>query len=242
MISSNRDEFEGESIPPYANLEKSFSVKFIIVGDSNVGKSNIIIRFIQDQFDIYHSPTLACEFGTKHIIYNDTDYLVQIWDTAGQEEYKSITRGYYKESAVSIVVYDITNEESFNNIKEWLNDCKNLSPSSTLLVLIGNKIDLEEERKVTKEMGEDFANENGMLFFETSALNGNGIENTFQKCIENIDRRIREGFYDLNDLSKNGVKIRKNQGENNIGENTVDKKALAEENKRKKKNDCCLYN
>ena len=165
-MSLFNDEFEGESIPPNAN-QKAYMVKFIIVGDSGVGKSQIIIRFVHDKFDEAHGATLFCEYGSKHIIYNNTDYLVQIMDTAGQEQFKSITRGYYKESAVAIVVYDITDELSFNNIKDWLEDCKNLAPSKTLLVLIGNKIDKEEERAVTKEMGEEFATENGMLFFET---------------------------------------------------------------------------
>ena len=240
-MSLFNDEFEGESIPPNAN-QKAYMVKFIIVGDSGVGKSQIIIRFVHDKFDKAHGPTLSFEYGSKHIIYNNTDYLVQIMDTAGQEQFKSITRGYYKESAVAIVVYDITDELSFNNIKDWLEDCKNLAPSKTLLVLIGNKIDKEEERKITKEMGEEFATENGMLFFETSALSGIGIENVFQKCVENIDKRINEGFYDLNDMSGNGIKKMKIYGENRVGEFIVDKKALAEGNKSKKKNkkNCCV--
>ena len=238
-MSLFNDEFEGESIPPNAINQKAYSIKFIVVGDSAVGKSNIIIRFVQNIFDEAHLSTIGCEFGTKHIIYNNTDYLVQIWDTAGQEQFKSITRGYYKESAVAMVVYDITNENSFNSIKEWLDDCKNLAPSKILLVLIGNKIDKEDERAVTKEMGEDFANENGMLFFETSALSGIGIENAFQKCIENIDKRINEGFYDLNSISSNGIKKMKIYGENRVGGFIVDKKALSEGNKNKKKKKCC---
>ena len=91
-------------------------------------------------------------------------------------------------------------------------------------------------------MGEEFANENGMLFFETSALSGIGIENVFQKCVENIDKRINEGFYDLYDISRNGIKKMKIYGENRVGEFIIDKKALAEVNKSKKKNKkkCCL--
>ena len=159
-----------------------------------------------------------------------------------QEQYKSITRSYYKESAVAMMVYDIRKEESFEHIKVWLEDCKNLTPSSTLLVLIGNKNDLEEERKITKEMGENFANENSMIFFETSALNGSGVDNAFQKCIENIDRRIKEGFYDLNEISRSGIKIMKNNGVDSVSDNIVDKKALAEGTKRKMNINCCIFN
>ena len=239
---SNDYEFEEESILPNINVEKSYGVKFIIVGDSSVGKSSILVRFTSSKFDEKHSPTLSMEFGSKHIIYNNSDYLVQIWDTAGQEQYKSITRSYYKESAVAMMVYDIRKEESFEHIKVWLEDCKNLTPSSTLLVLIGNKNDLEEERKITKEMGENFANENNMIFFETSALNGSGVDNAFQKCIENIDRRIKEGFYDLNEISRSGIKIMKNNGVDSVSDNIVDKKALAEGAKKKKSINCCIFN
>ena len=214
-MSSYNDKFEKESIPPNTTSQKAYSVKFIAVGDSYVGKSCITTRFVQDKFEEDRLATIGVEFGERQIIYNNTNYLVQILDTAGQESFKSIIRGYYKESAVAILVYDITNVESFNNIKNLLEDCKYLAPSKTLLVLIGNKIDIEEERKITKEMGEDFANENNMLFFETSARSGIGIEYVFQKCIENIDKRINEGFYDLNDMSGNGIKKMKNKDEYN---------------------------
>jgi small GTP-binding protein len=115
------DDEEGESNSQY---EYSYSVKFIIVGDSSVGKSNILLRFSRNIFDSGHQATLGIEFANKHLIYNNTDYLVQIWDTAGQENFRSVTRAYYKASAVAMVVYDITKEESFEHIKSWLSDCK----------------------------------------------------------------------------------------------------------------------
>ena len=121
---SNDYEFEGETLPPNINVEKSYGVKFIIVGDSSVGKSSILIRFTSFKFDEKHSPTLNMEFGSKHIIYNNSDYLVQIWDTAGQEQYKSITRSYYKESAVAMMVYDIRKEESLSILKYGLKIAK----------------------------------------------------------------------------------------------------------------------
>ena len=104
----------------------SYSVKFIIVGDSHVGKSNILLRFSKNTFDQGHQATLGIEFANKHLIYNNTDYLVQIWDTAGQENFRSVTRAYYKASAVAMVVYDITKEDSFEHIQSWLRDCKEL--------------------------------------------------------------------------------------------------------------------
>ena len=95
----------------------SYSVKFITVGDSSVGKSNIMLRFSRNTFDPGHQATLGIEFANKHLIYNNTDYLIQIWDTAGQEDFRSVTRGYYKSAAVAMVVYDITKEESLNILK-----------------------------------------------------------------------------------------------------------------------------
>ena len=121
------DDEEGEN-NYNQKCDYSYSVKFIIVGDSSLGKSNILLRFSRDTFDQSHQPTLGIEFANKHLIYNNTDYLIQIWDTAGQENFRSVTRAYYKASAMAMVVYDITKEESFQHIQSWLRDCKELAP------------------------------------------------------------------------------------------------------------------
>ena len=185
--------------------EYTYSIKFIIVGDSSVGKSNILLRFSRNIFDPGHQATLGIEFANKHVLYNNIDYLVQVWDTAGQENFRSVTRAYYKAAAVAMVVYDITNEESFEHIKQWIKDCKDLAPKSVQLVLIGNKIDLEDKRTIIEQRGIELAKENNMLFFETSALNGNGVENAFNKTIEVIDQKIRSGFYDPDNLNSQGI-------------------------------------
>ena len=218
------------------NSDYSYSVKYIIVGDSSVGKSNILLRFSRNVFDPGHQATLGIEFANKHILYNNIDYLVQVWDTAGQENFRSVTRAYYKASAVAMVVYDITNEESFQNIQSWIKDCKDLAPKTVQMVLIGNKSDLEESRVITKERGEELARENRMMFFETSALNGNGVEEAFQKSIELVDQKIRSGFYDLTNSSNQGIKkLSNNEG----GERVIDKKSLSLGKKPKKKDDIC---
>ena len=230
------DDEEGESNSQY---EYSYSVKFIIVGDSSVGKSNILLRFSRNIFDSGHQATLGIEFANKHLIYNNTDYLVQIWDTAGQENFRSVTRAYYKASAVAMVVYDITKEESFEHIKTWLSDCKELAPNTVLLVLVGNKTDLEEQRVISKERGENLAKENNMLFFETSAKLGDGIEQAFQKSIEAVDQRIRSGYYNLSDSSKHGIKKIVSENENDNGERIIDKKSLSLGKKQKNDDFCC---
>ena len=232
------DDEEGES-NYQSKYDISYSVKFIIVGDSSVGKSNILLRFSRNTFDPGHQATLGIEFANKHLIYNNTDYLIQIWDTAGQENFRSVTRAYYKASAVAMVVYDITKEETFEHIQAWLKDCKELAPRTVLLVLIGNKSDLEDQRVITKERGEYLAKENNMMFFETSALNGNGIEEAFKKSIEAVDQKIRSGYYNLSDSGKQGIKKIINGTENNGGERIIDKKSLSIGKKQKEDDPCC---
>ena len=231
-------ESEESNIDNFSNskAEYSYSVKFIIVGDSSVGKSNILLRFSRNVFDPGHQATLGIEFANRHLQYNNIDYLVQVWDTAGQENFRSVTRAYYKASAVAMVVYDITSEESFQHIQQWIKDCKDLAPKTVLLVLIGNKTDLEEGRVIQKERGEELANENNMLFFETSALNGNGVEEAFQKSIEAVDQKIRSGFYDLSNSSNQGIKKINNE---NDGTRVIDKKSLSIGKKPKKNDMCC---
>ena len=238
---SYEDDMEGDMNINKSKYEASYSVKFIIVGDSSVGKSNILLRFSRNEFDSGHQATLGIEFANKHVIHNNVDYLVQIWDTAGQENFRSVTRAYYKASAVAMVVYDITKEESFSHIQSWMKDCKELAPSTVLIALIGNKSDLEDQRVITKERGENLARENKMMFFETSALNGNGIENAFKKCIEKVDKKIRNGDYNLSNLdemNKYGIKKIEIENENN-NERIIDKKSLSIGKQKKKDDPCC---
>ena len=231
---------EGESELPIENLPHIYQVKFIVVGDSGVGKSNIILRFTHNEFREL-TATLGVAYDKKQLKYNNKEYLIQVWDTAGQENFKSVTRGYYKGSAVALIVYDITDEVSFTNVEKWISDCKDNAPNSALLVLIGNKSDLEEKRVISKDKGKNLAEENDMIFFETSALNGNGIENAFKKCIEAVDKKIRNGDYNLsnlNEMNKYGIKKIEIDNENN-NERIIDKKSLSIGKQKKKDDPCC---
>jgi Ras-related protein Rab-2A len=229
-------EEQNENYSSNSKSEYYYSVKFIIVGDSSVGKSNILLRFSRNVFDPGHQATLGIEFANKHLLYNNNDYLVQVWDTAGQENFRSVTRAYYKASAVAMVVYDITNEDSFQHIQNWIKDCRDLAPRTVQLILIGNKIDLEDKRVNSKEKGEELARENKMLFFETSALNGNGVEEAFKKSIEAVDQKIRSGYYDL---SNNNQGIKKISNEKEGNERIIDKRSLSIGKKTKKSDGCC---
>ena len=164
------------------------------------------MRYIHDSFNEEFKTTIGVEFGSKNVTIKGKIYKIQIWDTAGEETFRSITRAYYKNSVCACIVYDITNRNSFLDVKSWLDDCKKQSPKTVILVLIGNKIDLEEQREVSFEEGNNFAKENNMLFFETSAKNGDNIENIFYNSAEIIDKNIAENYYDLN-ADNCGIKI-----------------------------------
>ena len=198
--------------------------KYIIIGDSSVGKSNLLMKFIQNKFTEEYLTTIGVEFGTKNIKINNKIYRIQIWDTAGQEYFRSIAKAYFKNCVCAMLVYDITCKESFDNIKNWLQDIHEESPKTVLIVLIGNKIDLEDKRIISFDDGKNFANENGLIFMETSAKTGEGINEIFEQTIKEINKKIEENFYDLNsetcgikkgktktiDLNSDQNKIKKN--------------------------------
>ena len=156
-----------------------------------------MLRYAFGQFKEEYQVTIGVEFGAKNVEIGDKSFRIQIWDTAGQENYRSITRAYYKNSVCALVVYDISNKESFNNISTWIEDCKNQSPKTIYMILVGNKCDLEERREVTYEEGKELADKYGMQFYETSAKNGKNVEELFFNSAEEISKKIESGFYDL---------------------------------------------
>ena len=217
------------------SLDFDYLLKFIVIGDSSVGKSNIISRYKENKFDEKGQPSIGVQFIAKNVVIENTTFRLQVWDTAGQETFRSMTRIYYKNSSCAFIVYDITEKESFNHVESWISECKKIAPETVLLVLIGNKSDLNESREVSYEEGLKFAEKNKMLFFETSAKNGVNIENIFKKSVENISNNIKEGKYDLTDDAC-GIKICKNEKNINIEEfdyeSTIPKKVT-------KKKKCC---
>ena len=204
----------------------NYLFKYIIVGDSSVGKSNLLMKFAHNKFTDEYQTTIGVEFGAKNIHINDQIYRIQIWDTAGQENFRSITRAYFKNCVCAMVVYDITCRKSFENIQNWLQDVHDQSPETVLIALIGNKIDLEDKRIVSTEEGEEYAIQNGLLFMETSAKSGEGVEEIFKKTAQEIEKKINDNYYDLNSETC-GIKRGKT---NNINLNDT---------KNKDKKGCC---
>ena len=160
--------------------------KIVLVGDSSVGKTNLFLRYIKNEFDPQTKATIGVEFGTKIIKINNYNIKIQIWDTAGQERYKSITSAYYKGAQGAFLVYDITNKSSFLNIDKWIRDLKNNGDEKIVLFLIGNKNDLNDDRVIDTNEEKNKAKENKMFFLETSAKNNDNVNNAFDEIINNI--------------------------------------------------------
>ena len=179
------------------SINFNYLFKYIIIGDAAVGKSNLLLRYAHGQFKDEYQLTIGVEFGAKNITINDKIYRIQIWDTAGQENFRSITRAYYKNSVCALVVYDITNRDSFNNIANWVEDCKNQSPKTIFMVLVGNKSDLSDKRVISIDEGRELAEKYNMIFFETSAKTGDNVDLIFFKSAEEIAKKIEQGYYDL---------------------------------------------
>ncbi len=214
------------------NTQKyNYLFKYIVIGAPSVGKSQIVKRFTADIFNEKYGATIGAEFGEKNIEVEDKIIRIQIWDTAGQERFKSITTAYYKNCVCAIIVYDITSRDSFNDITDWINDCKSYSPKTVLMALIGNKCDLKEFRHISTEEGQELANKNGIPFYETSAKDGTNIKEIFQITGEQIYQNIKDKYYNLDDI---GCGIRVSLYEKESSSIKLNK----ENNKEKKKKKC----
>ena len=174
-----------------------YLLKYIIIGDAAVGKSNLLLRYVHGQFKPEYQLTIGVEFGAKNIEIDSKMFRIQIWDTAGTENFRSITRAYYKNSVCALVVYDISSRDSFNNVMSWIGDCRNQSPKTIFIVLVGNKCDLEDKRQVTYEEGKELADKNELLFFESSAKDGINVDDIFINSAKEISKKIEQGYYDL---------------------------------------------
>ena len=163
--------------------------KLILLGDSAVGKTNILSKYLRDEFDQNSKSTVGVEFSTRNIKIDSYIIKVQIWDTAGQERYRSITNAYYKGAKGGLLIFDLTRRATFDSIDKWIPDLKTNGDENMVIILIGNKNDLKEQREVSTEEGENKAKMFKMAYMETSALDGNNIENAFNELINTVYKK-----------------------------------------------------
>jgi small GTP-binding protein len=170
-----------------------FSYKCIIVGNSGVGKTSIMTKSIDSDSQIprSHSITIGAEFGIKVLKIGDKTIKIFIWDTAGQERFRSITRAYYREATTCILVFDICDQESFDSLHQWVKDVNEINEIKPLMLLVGNKSDQEDKRKVSKSDALRFAVENEMNYIETSAMNGTNVSEPFHLITDRLIRSMK---------------------------------------------------
>eukprot|EP00389_Voromonas_pontica_P018591 GDKH01029258.1.p1 GENE.GDKH01029258.1~~GDKH01029258.1.p1 ORF type:complete len:217 (-),score=9.38 GDKH01029258.1:254-904(-) len=179
--------------------------KYIIIGDTGVGKSCLLLQFTDKRFRTDHDLTIGVEFGARLINIDGKQIKLQIWDTAGQESFRSITRSYYRGAAGALLVYDISRRDTFRHLTRWLEEVRqNANPHMTI-VLIGNKSDLER-REVQYEEGAEFARHHGLIFLETSAKTAQNVEEAFVTTARRIYENVQAGVYDLNNEA-HGIKF-----------------------------------
>lgn len=162
---------------------KNNNYKTVILGDSSVGKSSIGMKFTTGDFNSFQEPTIGAAFLKGSIDLDDNNYTFEIWDTAGQERYHCLAPMYYRGAVFAIVVYDITSYDSFKNAKLWINEVL-IKGDAKVIILVGNKMDLDDRRKVEKSEALEYANSNNLLFAETSAKSGENIEDIFIRIIK----------------------------------------------------------
>ncbi|XP_050171650.1 ras-related protein Rab-4A [Myiozetetes cayanensis] len=173
-----------------------FLFKFLVIGNAGTGKSCLLHQFIEKKFKDDSNHTIGVEFGSKIINVGGKYVKLQIWDTAGQERFRSVTRSYYRGAAGALLVYDITSRETYNALTNWLTDARMLASQNIVIILCGNKKDLDADREVTFLEASRFAQENELMFLETSALTGENVEEAFVQCARKILNKIESGELD----------------------------------------------
>jgi len=161
-------------------MSKQYQFKLVLLGESAVGKSSLVLRFVKDQFDDYRESTIGAAFLTQTVTLDDQSTVkFEIWDTAGQERYKSLAPMYYRNANCAVVVYDITQSASLEKARTWIRELQRQADPSIVIALCGNKLDLAARRQVTQEEAQKYAEEEGLMWAETSAKSGEGVQEIF---------------------------------------------------------------
>ena len=178
--------------------QKEFIYKILLLGDSSVGKTCFLMRYTDNTFQDIHMSTIGLDYKLKNVqLENGKMVKIQVWDTAGQDRFRSITKNYYKGAHGIILIYDVTEQKSFDNVKNWMAQIKEEVSERVSIVLVGNKIDDEDNRKISTEQGESMAKDYEIIFFECSAKTGQNIDEIFnnlvKKVVENFSKSSDSG-------------------------------------------------
>eukprot|EP00927_Polykrikos_kofoidii_P050691 TRINITY_DN44584_c0_g1_i1.p1 TRINITY_DN44584_c0_g1~~TRINITY_DN44584_c0_g1_i1.p1 ORF type:complete len:212 (-),score=37.50 TRINITY_DN44584_c0_g1_i1:64-699(-) len=160
--------------------------KVVLIGDTSVGKSNLLMRFTKDEFNLESKSTIGVEFATKSITTNGKVVKAQIWDTAGQERYRAITSAYYRGAVGALLVYDISKRVTFENLERWLQELRDHADANIVIMLVGNKGDLRHLRAVEQDEALAFSEKHGLACIETSALEATNVETAFMRLLSEI--------------------------------------------------------
>ncbi|ODV61987.1 Rab family GTPase SEC4 [Ascoidea rubescens DSM 1968] len=195
-------------------VKKSYDMimKLLLVGDSGVGKSCLLLRFVEDKFNTSFITTIGIDFKIRTIEINGKRIKLQVWDTAGQERFRTITTAYYRGAMGIILVYDVTDERTFQNIKNWFATVNQHANDDSQLMLVANKCDETETRVVTREQGESLAAELGIPFIEASAKSNENVDEIFFQLAGLIQEKISSDL--ANDPSKSGISIDSSNSKN----------------------------
>ena len=190
--------------------------KILFLGDQYVGKSSILYRFHQDKFGQDYQATIGLDFHSKEVQINNTEIRLLLYDASGQEKFKPLIPMYVHDSNIIIIVYDITNKDSFIHVQNWIKETKELKREDVIFVLVGNKIDLEDKRAISRKEAEEFAAIKGFLYDEVSAKNGDEIQELFNSIILpemakkfNIElkKKLNDEIIKNNNLVKENIKF-----------------------------------
>ncbi|CAL1377644.1 unnamed protein product [Linum trigynum] len=178
--------------------------KVVLIGDSAVGKSQILARFARNEFSLDSKATIGVEFQTRTMVIQHKSVKAQIWDTAGQERYRAVTSAYYRGAVGAMLVYDITKRQTFDHIPRWLEELRGHADKNIVIILIGNKCDLEDQRAVSTEDAKEFAEKEGLFFLETSALNATNVESAFVTVLTEIFNIVNKKSLVADESQSNG--------------------------------------
>jgi len=213
--------------PARARSDYDYLIKLLLIGDSGVGKSCLLLRFSDDTFTTSFITTIGIDFKIRTVELDGKRIKLQIWDTAGQERFRTITTAYYRGAMGILLVYDVTDESSFNNIRNWMKNIEQHASDSVNRILVGNKADMDEsKRAIPTSKGQALADEYGIKFFETSAKTNQNVEQVFFSIAKDIKQRLTETD---TKAEPQGIKITKQDGNKASSSSTTEKSA------------CCSY-